>query len=79
MTSYAFKIYPYTIVGQIVFEKLSSKVREDKLYRNIKTAKYQSEGKEFIHSKVYDEQEKRIAEKLFEKLLNRGIKNESNE
>lgn len=77
MTSHAFKFYPHTtIVGQIVFEKLSGKVREDKLYRNIKTAKYQSEGKEFIHSKVYDEQDKKIAEELFNGLLNRGIKNE---
>ncbi|GEM_PF-503234 len=51
----AYIIKPGLKIGQIIFETLSSEIPEEFLYRNKKDSKYQNEGREYIHSKVYNE------------------------
>lgn len=72
MTAHGFKIYPDIVVGQLVFETLSGEVRKDKLYRNIKTSKYQGEDNTFIPSKIYDElseADKKEVDELYKELI----------
>lgn len=69
ITSYSFNLVPGIRIGQIVFEKLSDKIPEDKLYRNTGTSKYQNEGKDFITSKVYDDADIKAAKELYNLLL----------
>lgn len=70
MTEFSFDIKPELKVGQIVFEKLSAKVKEEKLYRNMVTSKYHNEGRSFVESKVYDDCDKREADEIYKRLLN---------
>lgn len=71
MTNHAYRIKPGIKIGQIVFETLSGNVDSDKLYRNIKKAKYQNEGSELVRSKVYDDATIAEGEQLYKDVLKR--------
>lgn len=69
MTHKVIEIVPNLIIGQIVFETLNNKIREEALYRNKENSKYQGE-EDFVTSKVYQEAHVKKANEIFEKIIN---------
>lgn len=61
---------PGLIIGQVIFETLDGEVKEEVLYNNKKDSKYQEEDK-FIGSKVYDEDTIKMADELYNKLIDK--------